>query len=59
MTAFDKIIKSDTIQFKGRFTLARTVRANCSREQFASFALSNAIRANNLRIKLIFDEYFT
>ena len=34
-------------------------RANCSREQFASFALSNAIRANNLRIKLIFDEYFT
>ena len=31
-------------------------RANCSREQFT---LSNAIRANNLRIKLIFDEYFT
>jgi len=33
--------------------------ANCLREQFASFALSNAIRANNLRIKLIFDKYFT
>jgi len=31
------------------------VRANCSREQFASFALSNAIRANNLRMKSIFD----
>jgi len=35
---------------------AQIVRANCSREQFT---LSNAIRANNLRIKLIFDEYFT
>jgi len=30
------------------------VRANCSREQFASFALSNAIHARNLRIKPIF-----
>jgi len=33
------------------------VRTNCSREQFASFALSNAIRANNWRINPIFD-YF-
>jgi len=64
--------------FKGHFTLTRTihtnnsrerspssfglsihthanVRTNCSREQFASFTLSNAIRANNLQIKLIFD----
>ena len=35
------------------------VRANSLREQFASFALSNAIRANNLRMKPIFDWYFT
>jgi len=54
-----------------RELFARTIRANVRvvvlawiftltrMQMFASFALSNAIRTNNLRIKLIFDEYFT